>query len=222
MHNHCESQIREKKRTEISIRALAIRAYWQLRTAANVPLMILFCVTDQQEVIMQDVARWMERYQAKAGGRLRSLLYLLTKFTEFRSLFYYRLHHGNLIGAALGVLFRGIYKPCSTLFLNSPTIGPGFFIQHGYATSVSATFGRNCSINQSVAVGHGAGDGPPRVGNNVSVKVGARVLGAITIGDNVVIGANAVVVKDVPADCVVAGVPARIIRRNGVRVDEAL
>ena len=60
------------------------------------------------------------------------------------------------------------------------------------------------------------------LGDRVQVGVGARVLGGITIGDGAIIGANAVVVKDVPPNCVVAGVPARIIRRDGVRVDEPL
>lgn len=53
------------------------------------------------------------------------------------------------------------------------------------------------------------------IGNHVTVCCGAKVLGAITIGNNVVIGANAVVCKDVPDNCVVGGVPAKIIKHLG-------
>lgn len=58
----------------------------------------------------------------------------------------------------------------------------------------------------------------PILGDNVTVGGGARLLGPVDIGDNCTIGANSVVVSDVPADCVVTGVPARIIRRQGERV----
>jgi len=71
-------------------------------------------------------------------------------------------------------------------------------------------------------MGYADVDDRPTVGNNVSVGAGAKIFGSITIGDNVIIGANAVVIKDVPANCTVVGVPARIIRRNGKRVDGEL
>jgi tetrahydrodipicolinate N-succinyltransferase len=77
-------------------------------------------------------------------------------------------------------------------------------------------------VNQLVVIGWTDRTRGPILGDNVSVKAGAKILGPITIGNNVTVGANAVVTKDVPANCVVAGVPARIIRRNGVRVDEPL
>jgi serine O-acetyltransferase len=62
----------------------------------------------------------------------------------------------------------------------------------------------------------------PIIGNNVYIGAGAKILGSITIGDNVIIGANAVVTRNVPPNCTVAGVPARIIKRDGVRVKESL
>ncbi|WP_008310301.1 serine O-acetyltransferase [Leptolyngbya sp. PCC 6406] len=73
-----------------------------------------------------------------------------------------------------------------------------------------------------VTLGHKDRSGRPQIGNNVRVTAGAKVLGNIHIGDNVTIGANAVVVKDVPENCVVVGIPARIIKRDGVRVDDGL
>lgn len=55
--------------------------------------------------------------------------------------------------------------------------------------------------------------GPPKIGNNVVIGAGSVIIGDITIGDNCVIGANSVVLKDVPPDSVIAGAPAKIIKR---------
>ena len=67
-----------------------------------------------------------------------------------------------------------------------------------------------------------SGGSKPIIGNNVYVCTGAVVIGNITIGDNVIIGANSVVTKSVPCNCTVVGNPARIIRENGIRVDKKL
>ncbi len=78
-----------------------------------------------------------------------------------------------------------------------------------------AKIGENCIIAQQVTVG-GRSKIPdvPVIGNNVYLGAGAKVLGDVTIGDEVVVGANAVVIKSVDSGCVVAGVPARVIRTN--------
>ena len=68
--------------------------------------------------------------------------------------------------------------------------------------------------------GNETGKRHPTLGDNVTVGTGAKVLGNIRIGDNVKIGGNSVVVKDVPDNCTVVGVPGRIIKRNGCRVFE--
>ncbi len=76
---------------------------------------------------------------------------------------------------------------------------------------------------QNVTIGkQWPGGEKPVIGNNVFICTGAVVLGNITIGDNVVIGANAVVTKSVPDNCIVAGNPAVIIKREGKRVNEKL
>ena len=68
--------------------------------------------------------------------------------------------------------------------------------------------------------GNESGKRHPTLGNNVTVGAGAKVLGNITIGDNVRIGGNSVVVKDVPSDSTVVGIPGRVVKRNGCRVME--
>lgn len=78
----------------------------------------------------------------------------------------------------------------------------------------SVNIGKNVSIHQGVTIGrifNGKYSGVPTIGDNVVIFSGAKVLGNIQIGDNAVIGANAVVTKNVPANAVVAGVPAKII-----------
>lgn len=78
----------------------------------------------------------------------------------------------------------------------------------------SVNIGKNVSIHQGVTIGrifNGKYSGVPTIGDNVVIFSGAKVLGNIKVGDNAVIGANAVVTRDVPANAVVAGVPAKII-----------
>jgi serine O-acetyltransferase len=75
--------------------------------------------------------------------------------------------------------------------------------------------GRNVIIHQQVTIGGtGTGNVVPTIGNDVYIGAGAKILGPVTVGNNSVIGANAVVVKSVPSRCVAAGVPARIIRED--------
>ena len=98
------------------------------------------------------------------------------------------------------------------------TIGKGFQIAHfGYIVIPSSTIiGDNCRVRPGVVIGkrdiNDFTSGGNVIGSNVEFGVGAKVMGPVTIGDNVIIGANAVVTKDVPSNCVVAGIPARIIR----------
>ena len=137
---------------------------------------------------------------------------------EFRSLFYHRIQKRNFKKEIL--LF--FYKPTPTLHICTDEIGPGLFLQHGFATIIAAKrIGRNCWINQQVTIGY-TESGNPDIGDDVTICAGALVLGGIKIGDRAIIGAGAVVVKSVPPDCTVVGNPASIIKRDGVRVTEKL
>lgn len=107
------------------------------------------------------------------------------------------------------------------------TIGKRFFIDHatGVVIGETAEIGDNVTLYQGVTLGgvsFNKGKRHPTIGNHVVIGCNASVLGAITIGDNVRIGAGSVVLKDVPNECTVVGVPGRVVRRAGLKVNEDL
>lgn len=102
-------------------------------------------------------------------------------------------------------------------------IGKGLFIDHGAGVVIGETteIGDNCTLYQNVTLGgtgKDVGKRHPTLGNNVLVGAGARVLGPFKIGDNSKIAANAVVLEEVPPNCTAVGVPARVVKRDGIRV----
>ncbi|MDD4956437.1 MAG: serine O-acetyltransferase [Candidatus Omnitrophica bacterium] len=102
-------------------------------------------------------------------------------------------------------------------------IGKGFFIDHGMGVVIGETtvIGDNVTLFQGVTLGgtgKETGKRHPTLKDNVVVGAGAKVLGNITVGNNVMIGSNAVVLRDVPDDSTVVGVPGRIARRKGKRL----
>ena len=105
------------------------------------------------------------------------------------------------------------------------TIGQGFFIDHGMGVVIGETaiVGDNVTLYQGVTLGGTALDRGrkrhPTICDGVTVGIGAAVLGDITVGANSKIGAGSVVVKDVPPNATVVGVPGRVVQRDGkVRV----
>lgn len=109
-------------------------------------------------------------------------------------------------------IITGIELPCEA------KVGKRFTIEHfgGIIISGDAVFGDDVIIRNGVTVGlrHSGVRGSPTIGNRVDIGAGAKLLGPIIIGDDVLIGANAVVIKDVPACSIAVGVPARIIPRR--------
>jgi len=103
-------------------------------------------------------------------------------------------------------------------------LGPGLFIDHGMGVVIGETaeVGENVTIYQSAVLGGRGkekGKRHPTIGNNVVIAAGAKILGSFTVGEGARIGAGAVVLKDVPPHCTVVGVPGRIVREQGRRVD---
>lgn len=98
-------------------------------------------------------------------------------------------------------------------------IGKGLFIDHG----MGVVIGETAEVGDNVTIYHGAtlggtgkdkGKRHPTIGNNVIIGAGAKLLGPLYVGDNVKVGANAVVLKDIPANSTAVGIPAKIITRT--------
>jgi len=106
-------------------------------------------------------------------------------------------------------------------------IGRRFFVDHGMGVVIGETsiIGDDVLLYQGVTLGGTGivtGKRHPTIGNNVVIGAGAKVLGNITVGDNSYIGSNAVVIKDVPPNSTVVGVPGRITRQDGKKLDVSL
>lgn len=112
----------------------------------------------------------------------------------------------------LSEILTGIELPCEAV------VGRRFRIDHfgGIIISGDAVFGDDCVVRNGVTVGlrHTGKTGSPVIGNRVDIGAGAKILGSIRIGDDVAIGANAVVLTDVPPDSIAVGIPARVLPRK--------
>lgn len=135
---------------------------------------------------------------------------LMVAYPEFRYQLYYRLR-------CYSKLWRFLLRPLQfsnglNLYIRCSDIDGGLFIEHGFSTIIVCRhIGKNCLIHQQVTIGFNNA-GTPFIGDNVKIYAGAKILGNVRIGNDVVVGANAVVVKDIPDHSVVVGVPARIIK----------
>lgn len=132
--------------------------------------------------------------------------------------------HSRFIRMPLSFLYK-ILKFFSEMLLGAElpceaVIGRRFVIEHigGIVVSGDAVFGDDCIMRNGVTVGlrHRGVRGSPHIGNRVDIGAGAKLLGPIRIGDDTAIGANAVVICDVPANSIAVGIPARIIARKTI------
>lgn len=176
------------------------------------PHIACFYLHKNRGIISADIKRWLNILEFQKSSLVFGLIYLLTFHREFRNLFYYRV-------GTIRHLLKIICPELANLYLMSPKIGEGLYIQHGFSTIISAkSVGKNCWINQQVTVGFSNKYDSPVIKDNVTIYAGAKIIGDVTVGENSIIGANAVVVKDVPANATVVGIPAHVIKINGKRV----
>ena len=171
--------------------------------------------------VLADIRAPLERDPAARGW-----LDVVLSYPGFHAVFLHRFVHA-LHRAGIPLLPRWLSNV--NRFLTgieihpAAKIGKGVFIDHGMGVVIGETaeVGDNCTIYQGVTLGGTSlshGKRHPTLENNVTVGVNSAVLGAITVGANSKIGGGSVVVKDVPPNSTVVGVPARIVMQNGVPV----
>ena len=175
----------------LSILLADFRIIFERDPAARNWLEVLFCYPGLQALLMHRFSHWLYRLGLPFVPRFIS--HLARFFTGIE------IHPGAQIGQSV-------------------------FIDHGMGVVIGETaiIGDYALIYQGVTLGgtgKECGKRHPTLGENVVVGAGAKVLGNLLIGNNVRIGAGSVVLRDVPSDCTVVGVPGRIVYRSGERVD---
>jgi serine O-acetyltransferase len=167
------------------------------------PHLLIFYLHKNKSILRADFKRWKQVLDIKYPDPV-TFIYLLSFHKAFRNLFYYR----------IGVIkyFLNIFCPqLSTLMILTPNIGEGLFIWSGFSTIIGAkSIGKNCMINQMVIIGKN--NGYPTILDNVRIHTGAVIFGDIIVGNNVIIGANTTVYKDVPDNCTVFSESSRFMK----------
>ncbi len=158
----------------------------------------------------------------------RTLIEILLTYSGFQALLAHRLAHRlwkmrlRLLGRMISQVARWV---TGVEIHPGASIGHGFFIDHGMGVVIGETaeIGDSVTLFQGVTLGGTGkekGKRHPTLGNHVVVGSGAKVLGNIRVGDSVKIGANSVVLRSVPSNSTVIGIPGRVIKSVGVRVPE--
>jgi serine O-acetyltransferase len=170
------------------------------------------------DTVLADLRAPLQRDPAARGW-----LDVVLSYPGFHALVAYRLIH-PLHNAGIPILPR-LFANIARFFTQveihpAAKIGRGVFIDHGSGIVIGETaeIGDGCTIYQGVTLGGTSlshGKRHPTLGRNVTVGVNSSVLGAIVLGDNAKVGGGSVVVKDVPANATVVGVPARIVMQDG-------
>jgi len=175
------------------------------------------------EYLREDVKCVKERDPAA-----RSTAEVLLLYPGLHAIWYYRVAHyfqNRKFYFIARALSQRAAKKTGIEIHPAATIGHRFFIDHGHGVVIGETteIGDDVTIYQGVTLGgtgKDKGKRHPTIGSNVMIGAGAKVLGPFRVGDNSNVAAGAVVLDEIPDNCTAVGVPAQIVRRDGVRVDD--
>jgi serine O-acetyltransferase len=172
--------------------------------------------------LREDVAAVRERDPAARSALEILLLYPGLKAVRMHRRAHWCLRH-NLRFCARWISQRTVRKTGIEIHPGA-TIGRRLFIDHGSGVVIGETteIGDDVTIYQGVTLGgtgKDTGKRHPTVGNGVMIGSGAKVLGPIKLGENAKIAAGSVVLREIPPNCTAVGVPARVVKRDGRRVD---
>ncbi len=166
-------------------------------------------------------------YRKTGRGGLKALLKALATDAGFKHAFWFRTASACRGHKTLRFLYPFVrtvynhYQYKHGVFIPPTTrVGPGLFLEHlgDIVVNGRAVIGKNCNLGNGVTIGQtnrGARQGVPTVGDNVFIGPGAKIIGGVTVGDNAAVGVNCVVVRDVPADAVIAAVPGQVMSYRG-------
>ncbi len=177
-------------------------------------------MTSPFELFKQDAQRWIEPGQVVEVPRLRlrTVIKLLYRYRSLRAMLWFRLGswcRQKRLPALPGMIQRHIMRSYGLEILVGADIAGGLYVAHPVGcVIVPSRMGRNCSVIANVTIGMRNEWAFPTIGENVFIGAGARVLGAVRVGDNARIGANAVVIDDVPANVTAVGAPARPVQKT--------
>jgi len=177
------------------------------------------------QLIREDMCAWkrigfLGEHAKHSRLRLSEAIKLYWRFPGVRATVIYRLSHEadrRHIRLLPMLLTHHNVRHYGFDVVPSIPIGPGLYVPHPVGTVIMAqSIGRNCHIVSAVTIGMRNRYAFPTIGDDVTIGCGARILGGITIGRNVNIGANAVVIDDMPDGATAVGIPARIVRKQTI------
>lgn len=179
------------------------------------------------DIFRKDVQRWVvpSGFAEPSEIKFLNTLAMLYRHPSLRMMLWFRLARwckAKRIPAVPGLMYQLVFHRFGAeLRLDTP-IGGGLYIAHPAGVVISPdSMGENCSVISAVTIGMRNEYAFPKIGDRVFIGAGARILGNITVGDDVQVGANSVVIKDTAAGSTVVGIPGKVISVYGEKVPKS-
>lgn len=174
---------------------------------------------DLRDFIQADRNRYSLRRPRILGALLNDESYYVTKFLyNLRKLEYYTNNRHSLFNKVLHIYWLLKYRRLERVMnirIEPNTVGKGLYIPHylGGIIINAIKLGDNCIVNSGVIIGNkNSQENRAIIGDNCEITIGAKIIGKVNIGNNVIVAPNSVVIKDIPSNAIVSGVPAKIIK----------